>query len=145
MTKRFSWIPPARTWSAGWPRIVRRHWGDASVGTAGAADPESRLPRDAGGWGGTPSAARILDIWIVVRDFFGVFPVNQGRPGEQGARSATARLSGVAGGAPEEYLLASSGPLSFDRGEVNEKDSSGERVCRVDWCGRACGGGLRPR
>src|SRR5216684_8908589 len=97
-----------------------------------------------GGWGGTPSAARILDSRIVVSNSFGVFRLNQGRPGEQSARSTSARLTGVAHGAWEEYLLASSGPLSFDRGELDEKDSSGKRVCRVDWCGRACGGGLRP-
>ncbi len=62
-----------------------------------------------GGWGGTPSTARLLDFSIVVPDFFGVFPVNQGRPGEENARSVTWRLTGVADGAAEEYLLASSG------------------------------------
>jgi len=40
---------------------------------------------DAGGWGGTPSATRLPDFWILVRDFCGVFPVNQDRPGEESA------------------------------------------------------------
>src|SRR2546421_11274193 len=35
--------------------------------------------------------------------------------------------------------------LTFHRGELNEKDSNRKCVCRVDWCGRACGDGLWPR
>ncbi len=38
-----------------------------------------------GGWGGTPSAARLPDFRLVVRDFFSVFPVKQGGPGEESA------------------------------------------------------------
>src|SRR6267143_3421424 len=30
-----------------------------------------------GGWGGTPSEARLLDFWILVRNFYYMFPVNQ--------------------------------------------------------------------
>jgi hypothetical protein len=81
--------------------------------SAGAADPASRSAEARGGWGGTPSAARLLGFLIEVRDFFCVFPVNQGRPVEESARSATSRLTCVAEGSREEYLLARSGPLTF--------------------------------
>src|SRR6267143_950031 len=107
----------------------------------------TRYPGQAGtrgGWGGTPSAIRLLDFWNVVGDVFGVFPVDYGYPAAESARSATLRLTGVADGAWEEYLLASSGPYLFYRGELHEKDSSGKCVRRVDRCGRACGGSLRP-
>src|ERR1700674_626368 len=98
-----------------------------------------------GGWGGTPSAARLPDSRIVVHDFFVVFPVDYGRPAEESALSATSRLTGVADGAGEENLLASSGTYLFDRGGLDEKDSSGKCVSRVDRCGRARRGGLQPR
>ncbi len=108
----------------------------------------TRTPGQAGtrgGWGGTPSAARLLDFRIVVRDFFVVFPVDYGHPAGESARSASSRFTDVADGAWEEYLLASSGPYLFSGGELHEKDSSGKCVRRVDRCGRACGGSLQPR
>src|SRR5260370_4529306 len=98
-----------------------------------------------GGWGGTPSAIRLVEFRIVVGVFLGVFPVDYGHPAEESARSASSRLTGVADGAWEEYLLASSGPYLFSGGELHEKDSSGKCVRRVDRCGRACGGSLQPR
>src|SRR5713101_4641663 len=73
----------------------------------------TRYPGQAGkrgGWGGTPSAARLLDFWIMMRNFFGVFPLNQGRPGRKSVRLAPRRLTCLADGAGEEYLLASLGP-----------------------------------
>src|SRR6267142_2686500 len=108
----------------------------------------TRTPGQAGtrgGWGGTPSAARLLDFRIVVRDFFVVFPVDYGHPAGESARSASSRFTDVADGAWEEYLLASSGPYLFSGGELHEKDSSGKCVRRVDRCGRACGGSLQPK
>src|SRR5258708_11257217 len=108
----------------------------------------TRTPGEAGtrgGWGGARFAIRLVDLRSVGGDFFGVFPVDYGHPAEESARSASSRLTGVADGAWEEYLLASSGPYLFYGGELHEKVSSGKCVRRVDRCGRACGGGLRPR
>src|SRR4029077_16724757 len=63
-----------------------------------------------GGWGGTPSAARLLDFWIVMCNSFGVFPLNQDRPGRRSTRSAPRSLTHLADSEGEEYLLASPGP-----------------------------------
>src|SRR3981189_443703 len=79
-----------------------------------------------GGWGGTPSAIRLLDFRSVVDDFSGVFPVDYGHPAEESARSATSRLTGVADGAWGEYLLASSAPCLFCGGAWPEKVSAGK-------------------
>src|SRR5260370_41133316 len=84
----------------------------------------TRYPGQAGkrgGWGGTPSAARLLDFWMMMRNFFGVFPLNQGRPGRKSARLAPRRLTCLADGAGEEYLFASSGTQSLLRRRVAGK------------------------
>src|SRR5258708_18124513 len=107
----------------------------------------TRTPGQAGtrgGWGGTPSAIRLLDFRSVVGDFFGVFPVDYGHPAEESARSASSRLTGVADGAWEENLLASSGPCLFYGGELHQQVSSLKCVRLVDRCGAACRGCFRP-
>jgi len=81
----------------------------------------TRYPGQAGtrgGWGGTPSAARLLDFWIVMCNFFGVFPLNQDRPSRKSAQSAKWSLTRLADGEGEEYLLASPGAPTFYKGEI---------------------------
>src|SRR5260370_39864538 len=99
-----------------------------------------------GGWGGTPSAARLLDFWIAVRGIFGVFPLNQDRPGRMSARLAPRRMScladGARGGVSFGHFKA---PIFFVEERLDEKNSNRKSGCRVARCGRACGDDLRPR
>src|SRR5216683_4794658 len=109
--------------------------------TAGAAD-LALTESGRGGWGGIPSADRLLDFWIVAREFFAVFPVNQGGPRQGGYSIRDTKLPDVAGGAREGVSFGQFGPYLSSRGELDEKNSDGKCVCCFDWRGHACGGGL---